>query len=276
MNKDNTLFAVAFEDKAPCQELIRIVTGDESLVVIDNKTQYTIRNVENHSVTLDLIVKDSRGKKYAIELQKKDERNAEKRIRYNNSLYDTLLLDKGVDYCELPTVISIFVSKFDVHKTGLPIYHIKMTIEETGQTYDEGRQIIFVNSCNDNGSKIARLMNEFSNKERISSEFTHISERVRSLKEELGGEVIMREKMEALAKEYAEYVVAENDIDYVRKMLKKGYPIAEIAEISPLSLEEIEKMKAKVEKENRTKKSRYLKKSLEKVFARYFRKSKKS
>ena len=59
-------------------------------------------------------------------------------------------------------------------------------------------------------------------------------------------------------------------------MLKKGYPIAEIAEISPLSLEEIEKMKAKVEKENRTKKSRYLKKSLEKVFARYFRKSKKS
>ena len=179
---DDTLFAVAFEDKAACQELIRIVTDDESLVVIDNKTQYTIRNVENHSVTLDLIVKDSRGKKYAIELQKKDERNAEKRIRYNNSLYDTLLLDKGVDYCELPTVISIFVSKFDVHKTGLPIYHIKMTIEETGQTYDEGRQIIFVNSCNDNGSKIARLMNEFSNKERISSEFTHISERVRSLK----------------------------------------------------------------------------------------------
>ena len=81
---DDTLFAVAFEDKAACQELIRIVTGDESLVVIDNKTQYTIHNVENHSVTLDLTVKDSRGKKYAIELQKKDERNAEKIIRYSN------------------------------------------------------------------------------------------------------------------------------------------------------------------------------------------------
>ena len=64
-----------------------------------------------------------------------------------------------------------------------------------------------------------------------------------------------------MAKEYAEYVVAtavaENDIDYVRKMLKKGYPIAEIAEISPLSLEEIEKIKAKMEIENHTKKSRY-------------------
>ena len=88
-----------------------------------------------------------------------------------------------MDYSELPTVISIFVSKFDVHKTGLTIYHIKMTIEETGEPYDEGRKIIFVNLCNDNGSKIARLMNEFLNKDRISSEFTYISERVRSLKE---------------------------------------------------------------------------------------------
>ena len=140
---------------------------------------------------------------------------------------------------------------------------------------DKVGQIIFVNSCNDNGSKIARLMKEFSNKERISSEFIHISERVRCLKEELGGEVVMCEKMEELAKEYAEYVVAtavaENDTEYIRKMLKKGYPIAEIAEISPLYLKEIEKIKAELKEENKTKMNRYSKKSLEKLFARYFR-----
>ena len=242
---DDTLFAVACEDKAACQELIRIITGDDSLVVINNKAQYTIRNVENHSVTLDLTAKDSKGKLYAIELQKKDERNAEKRIRYNNSLYDTLLLDKGTDYSELPTVISIFISKFDVHQTGLPLYHVKMTIEETGETYNEGRQIIFVNASNDNGSKIARLMNEFSNQERISSEFIHISERIRYLKEEIGGQAIMCEKMEKLAKEYA----ADEHAETARKMLKKGYPIAEIAEITPLSLEDVEKIKAEMENE---------------------------
>ena len=277
---DDTLFAVAFEDRAACQELIRIITGDDSLVVIDNKTQYTIRNVENHSVTLDLTVKDSKGRRYAIELQKRDEKNAEKRIRYNNSLYDTLLLDKGVDYSELPTVISIFVSKFDVHKTGLPIYHIKMTIDETGAPYDEGRKIIFVNSCNDNGSKIARLMNEFSNKDRISSEFTHISERVRSLKENIGGETIMCEKMEALAKEYAEYAIAntkvEKDIEYAKKMLKANMTVEEILEISPLSVEEIEKIKAEIETEKRANRTRYLKKLIGKFGVRHSRKGKKS
>ena len=58
-------------------------------------------------------------------------------------------------------------------------------------------------------------------------------------------------------------------------MLKKGYPIAEIAEISPLYLKEIEKIKAELKEENKTKMNRYSKKSLEKFFARYFRRDKK-
>ena len=235
---DDTLFSVVFEDKDACQELIRLITGNSSVIIIENKTQFTIKNLNKHSVILDLTAKDSNGIIYAVELQKRNEMNSEHRIRYNNSLYDSLLLDKGIDYNELPDVISIFISEFDVHNIGNPIYQINSTIDNTSFPYEEGRKIIFVNASNSDGSPISRLMDEFFNKGRISNEFINISERVRYLKETMGGAQIMCEKMETLAKEYA----AIEHTETVKKMIQKGYPLTEIADLIPLSIEEIKQI----------------------------------
>ena len=54
-NLTSDLFAgKVFEDVGACQELCRILLKDEHIVLKSVKTQYVIRNLENHSVELDI------------------------------------------------------------------------------------------------------------------------------------------------------------------------------------------------------------------------------
>ena len=55
-------FCKVLEDKEACQEVIRILLGHPSLVVKDVKTQYSIRNIENRSVVLDVLAEDTDGR----------------------------------------------------------------------------------------------------------------------------------------------------------------------------------------------------------------------
>ena len=55
-NLTSDLFAgKVFEDVGACQELCRILLRDENIVLKSVKTQYVIRNLENHSVVLDIL-----------------------------------------------------------------------------------------------------------------------------------------------------------------------------------------------------------------------------
>ena len=62
---DDDFFA---EDKAAAQEVLRVLTGIEDLVVKSIKTQYTIRNLGTHSVVLDALAEDSKQTLYNMEL----------------------------------------------------------------------------------------------------------------------------------------------------------------------------------------------------------------
>ena len=65
---DDDFFAVVMEDKAAAQEVLRVLTGIEDLVVKSIKTQYTIRNLGTHSVVLDALAEDSKQTLYNMEL----------------------------------------------------------------------------------------------------------------------------------------------------------------------------------------------------------------
>lgn len=74
-------FGKVMEDKAACQELIRILTK-EKLTVKEVKTQYSIRNVENHSVVLDVLAEDENGKVINVEIHPQEDEDHVKRVRY--------------------------------------------------------------------------------------------------------------------------------------------------------------------------------------------------
>ncbi len=257
---DDLFFAVAFEDIDACQELIRVIMDNDTIVVKEVKTQFSIRSIMEHSVQLDLVASDSTHRTYCIELQKRDENNAEYRIRYNQALFDSRLLDKGVDYSELPIMVSIFISDFDVHNSGMPIYHTETRIKENGQLYEDGRHIIYVNATNDDGSTVSRLMKEFKNQGKISEEFTCIANRVKYLKQNEGGQRSMHpiieriygeeiaqlkeemqremQKEKEMQEEFAKQVEKEREVT-VKRLLEKKISVEDIMYATSCSQEEV-------------------------------------
>ena len=72
------------------------------------KAQYSIRNIENHSVVLDILAEDTRGKLINIEMLIQDDGNHQRRVRYYH--------EKGVPYEALPDIYLIFITKRDFFK----------------------------------------------------------------------------------------------------------------------------------------------------------------
>ena len=113
-NLTSDLFAgKVFEDVGACQELCRILLKDEDIVLKSVKTQYVIRNLENHSVELDILAKEISGNLFNVELQMYKEPAPFKRTRYYLSSIDMSILEKGRPYYELPDVTMIYITQED-------------------------------------------------------------------------------------------------------------------------------------------------------------------
>ena len=121
---DDTFFAAVMEDVDVCTYVLRIITGIKSLRVISSKSQYQIRNLVSHSVILDIIAEDDKGRVYNIEVQKSDRDHHPKRIRYYQANVDISFLNKGCKYEDLPESYFIFISDFDPFGLGDNYYEI--------------------------------------------------------------------------------------------------------------------------------------------------------
>ena len=55
---NDIFFSKVLEDKAACQEVVAILLDNPGITVKEVKGQYSIRNMENHSVTLDILAEE--------------------------------------------------------------------------------------------------------------------------------------------------------------------------------------------------------------------------
>ena len=155
---DDVFFHKIAEDKAVCEEILRIILQKPKLKVIDAQTQRFLRNIGAHSVILDLLCEDEDGARINVEMQKTDDDDHVKRGRFNSSNIDTTFTEKGLDYKDFPDIYVIFISKFDMFQEGKTIYHLETIIKETGTSVNDGIHRIFVNCAVNDGSDIAELM----------------------------------------------------------------------------------------------------------------------
>ena len=113
-NLTSDLFAgKVFEDISACQELCRILLKDEHIALRNVKTQYVIRNLENHSVELDILAEEISGNLINVELQMYKEPAPFRRTRYYLSSIDMSILEKGRPYYELPDVTIVYITQED-------------------------------------------------------------------------------------------------------------------------------------------------------------------
>ena len=263
---DDDFFNKCFEENIDCiQLIIQIVLDMPDLKVLDVRTQVFVENLLNRSVRLDILATDSNGRKFNVEIQRSDKGAERKRARYNSSMMDVSLLEKGTDFSALPETFVIFITERDYMGEGLPVYPVERCVLNTKKLFHDGAHILYVNGAYRDDSPIGWLMHDFSCTDPADMHYDILAYRVKFFKKEKEGIAVMCKAMEEMRNESLQEGIAqgkklglqegltqgkslgklEGIQESALRMLKAGkYTLEEIVSISGLSLEEVQKLKA--------------------------------
>ncbi len=238
---DDDFLTKCFEgDTASIELVLQIVLEKPDLKVLDVRTQIFVENLLNRSVRLDILATDSTGAKLNVEVQRSDKGAGRKRARYNSSMMDANLLKKGEDFDKLPETWVIFITENDVMGKGLPLYPIERCFLGSGERFEDGSHILYVNGAYRNDTPIGRLMHDFSCTDAADMYYGTLADRVRFFKESKEGIEIMCRAMEDMRNQ----TLKEGMINVAKKMLEDGtITLEKIAEFVGLSVDEVRKLK---------------------------------
>ena len=180
---DDVFFEVLASYKAVCQEMLRTILEDKELIVEDVIVQSSERNIYGRSVRLDALCTLGTGKKVNIEVQRSDNDNHFKRVRFNESVITAKESNTGDEFEDIIDLYVVYISEFDFIKGGKTTYHVDKVIRETGEIVEDGVKEIYVNTVVDDGTEIADLMSCFTKKMVNNPKFPELSAEVRNIKE---------------------------------------------------------------------------------------------
>ena len=144
----------------------------------------------------------------------------------------------AMESVEALNIISIFISVFDIFKSGKTVYHIDRTIRETGEVRTNGFTEIYVNTKIDDGSDVAELMKIFKEQSAYDfKKFPKTSTRKKHFLEGEGGKEEMCEVVENYAQQVAREVAREQAEEHARKLFENGASM-ELVKMSITSLSE--------------------------------------
>ncbi len=247
---DDDFFTKCFEGDTECVKLVlQIVLDKSDLNVVDVRTQVFVENLLNRSVRLDVLATDSTGQKYNIEIQRADKGAGRKRARYNSSMMDANLLNKGEGFDALPETFVIFITENDVIGKGQAVYQIERCFVGTGEKFEDGSHILYVNGAYRDESPIGKLMHDFSCSDPSDMHYRVLADRTRFFKESKEGIATMSKIIEDMRlqsyKEGKAEGQEENKKETALRMLEaQKYSLDEISAISGLSLDEVKELSA--------------------------------
>lgn len=238
---DDDFLTKCFEgDTASIELVLQIVLEKSDLKVLNVHTQVFVENLLNRSVRLDILATDSTGAKLNVEVQRSDKGAGRKRARYNSSMMDVNLLRKGEDFEKLPETWVIFITEKDVFGKGLPLYPIERCFFQTGEKFDDGSHILYVNGAYRADTPVGKLMHDFACTNAADMYYATLADRVRFFKESKEGIAIMCRAMEDMRNQ----ALKEGAIDSAKRMLADGIlTLEKIAEYAGLPLDEVKKLK---------------------------------
>ena len=181
---DDCFFEVMMEDPDACEELLQVVL-ENPLLRIKKETvsgQKSIRIIGKRSIRVDAYAEGNEHTVFNIEIQRADNENHVKRVRYNASVITVNRSEPGDLFEQVQELFVIYIADFDVLRNGRTISHAEMTCAETGVTLNDGLHEIFVTTIGKDNNKIARLMREYKNPDMNNPEFPKQSKRVQEMK----------------------------------------------------------------------------------------------
>ena len=116
----------------------------------------------------------------------------------------------------------IFITENDVIKAGLPIYHVDRIIRETGEVFDDGAHIIYVNAAHRSNTPLGKLMHDFNCLNAGDMHYGKLAKRVQYFKETEKGVTNMCREIEKLVNANGEVRFAEGQAEGEVKGEAKG------------------------------------------------------
>lgn len=251
---DDDFMRCLFKDNIPLVEFVlRIIINKQNLVIIDCETQKDMKRLAGaRSICLDAYATDPSGKKYDLEIQRQEKGADPHRARYHSSVLDIENLHPRQDFKELPDTYTIFITEKDPYNKGKAVYPIERINLETGDPFNDGEHILYVNGEYQGDSDIERLMHDLNCTRASDMNFKLMADRTRYLKEDPKGVSEMCQIMEdmrnealreGLKKGKNEGIQQEKKMTVFRMLATEKYTLEEISVISGLSLDEIEDLK---------------------------------
>lgn len=245
---DDDFFSKCFDNDTACVQLVlQIVLDKPDLNVVDVRTQVFVENLLNRSVRLDVLATDSEGRKFNIEIQRSDKGAGRKRARYNSSMMDVNLLEKGNDFEALPETYVIFITENDVIGLGEAIYEIERCFVKSGKRFGDGSHILYVNGSYQDDSPVGKLMHDFSCTDPSDMCYNVLADRARFFKESKEGIAVMCKVLDDMRRQSYQEGMAEgknkNRKETALNLLKLGtISLDDISFATGLSLDEVKKL----------------------------------
>lgn len=244
-------FGKTVEDIDACQEVVQILTRKE-LKIKSVKTQYSIRNVENRSVVLDVLAEDRNGCLVNVEMHPQEDEDHVRRVRYHLSSLDMSYLEKGTDFESIPEVYLIYITKKDFIGRNRGINEIIRVVDGTGTVLNNGVHELYVNFEGAADTPEQRELLDYmvhSAADYETGTFPHLAARVRLLKEKKEGidimcDILDRERAEGKAEGMAagiEAGIAAFILDNLEEHKTEEQILAKLVKRFSLSQEEARK-----------------------------------
>ncbi len=161
---DDDFMRCIFRDNIPLAQLVlSIITGRKDLKITSLETQKDLKRlVGARSVCLDAYGIDKNGKRYDLEIQRSDRGAGKYRARYHSSCMDVENLNAGQEFEDLPDTYTIFLTENDVCGKGKALYPIERMNLSTGELFEDGEHILYVNGSFRDDTELGRLLHDFS------------------------------------------------------------------------------------------------------------------
>ena len=253
------------------EELLQIEIADINYLEAEKtlEPEYTSRGIR-----LDIIVADDKNTHYNLEMQVKNNKNPDtdtyvlpKRSRYYQALLDFDLLQAGQPYDLLPPTFIIFICIFDFFEKGNYVYTFKKRcLENLELELSDEATTMILNTKGTHGdiSKDIKSFYDYVNNHIVTTDFTkQIDDEISYLKldtkvrrefmlmearlldERREGEAVGIAKGKEIGLVEGEAIgLAKEKLATAKRMLAKGcYSLEVIAELTNLSLADVEKLK---------------------------------
>lgn len=212
---DDDLMSRVFDKNIEATEFILriILERDIKVIRVDGQDELKNHEVGGRNITLDVHALEENGEEIDIEVQGNAAGANVKRARYHSSMLDSRMLREGQDFKKIKNSYVIFIYRHDKYKKGLPLYHIDRYVKETGELFDDGSHIIYVNGSYKGNDEIGRLMADFHQTNSEHMHYMTLAQSVKHYKETEEGRGQMCEAVEKYAEEYAKEYAKEYAIN---------------------------------------------------------------